>query len=241
MLVALSAFRVLSWIPRGALFGLFLYLGMGALHGNEIWERFLLNFMYAKRRPQIPVVRNVPWNTVQLWTAVQAMCALCIFAVAQFASVGYLYPALLTALVPLRSYVLSKCFDPEHLKYLDPFDTGDDTEDGGEARTDYHQEQREYQLALLQAALQEDHSFEFADNDYRFSRFRGQGRNAMLHKKNANHKQRRHSWGHEDDGAPLPHITKEDTEKVLDTPVEDLMEQSLHSAGVGGGGGDKDV
>jgi hypothetical protein len=33
---------------------------------------------------------------------------------------GYIYPALLTALVPLRSRVLSKLFSEQDLKYLDP-------------------------------------------------------------------------------------------------------------------------
>jgi len=42
MFVALACFRIISWIPNGCLFGLFLYLGMGALHGNEIWERITL-------------------------------------------------------------------------------------------------------------------------------------------------------------------------------------------------------
>ena len=33
---------------------------------------------------------------------------------------GYIYPALLTALVPFRSYILSRVFSEEDLKYLDP-------------------------------------------------------------------------------------------------------------------------
>jgi boron transporter len=88
MFVALAAFRVLSWIPRGCLFGLFLYLGLSALHGNEIWERITLCLVASKKRPTIPLVRNVKWSTVQLWTLIQTCCALTIFAVAQFAEVG---------------------------------------------------------------------------------------------------------------------------------------------------------
>jgi boron transporter len=135
LLLTLAAFEVISWIPRGCLFGLFLYLGFGAIHGNEIFERFCISFILAKKRPQIPVVRNVAWHTVQYWTAIQAACALAIFAIAQFASIGYLYPALLTALVPVRSYILERLFSPEDLKYLDPFGGDNDEED-------YHKEQR---------------------------------------------------------------------------------------------------
>jgi len=90
MFVALSAFKVLSWIPRGCLFGLFLYLGLSALHGNEIWERVTMCMIIGKRRPVIPIVTDVKWSTVQLWTFIQVCCAVGIFAVAQFAEVGKL-------------------------------------------------------------------------------------------------------------------------------------------------------
>jgi hypothetical protein len=133
MFVALSLFVVISWIPRGCLFGLFLYLGVGALYGNEIWERIVLCFMLAKKRPRIPVVTKVKkWRTTVLWTLIQTGLASAVFGVAQFASVGFIYPALLTALVPVRSYILDRCFDHEDLKHLDPY---------GETEEEYHEEQ----------------------------------------------------------------------------------------------------
>jgi hypothetical protein len=88
MFVALACFTVLSWIPRGVLFGLFLYLGMGALHGNEIWERVLISFILPKKRPAIPVVRNVRWWVVQYYTAVQLVCAFLVFAIGNFTDFG---------------------------------------------------------------------------------------------------------------------------------------------------------
>ena len=146
MFVALGSFRVISWIPRGCLFGLFFYLGMGALNGNEIWERFTFCFMVPKKRPKIPVIREVNWRTTQAWTLIQFLCAFSVFAVAQFASVGYLYPALLTALVPFRSFVLSRMFNEKDLTYLDPH--GDDSGDYEEeqkivekAKHDYDEEE----------------------------------------------------------------------------------------------------
>lgn len=130
MFVALSAFTVISWIPTGCLFGLLLYLGMSALHGNEIWERLLLLFVSESKRPQIAVVRNVNWVIVQLWTFVQLMCAVSIWAVGQYAHVGYLYPLLLTLLVPFRSYVLEYYFQPEDIKHLDPVDESEEEQVG---------------------------------------------------------------------------------------------------------------
>eukprot|EP00536_Pseudo-nitzschia_multiseries_P010184 jgi/Psemu1/288944/fgenesh1_pg.304_\ len=56
----------ISWIvPVGCLFGIFLYFGIGAMHGNEIRERITLIVVGPDSRPQIPVVKHVPkWTTV---------------------------------------------------------------------------------------------------------------------------------------------------------------------------------
>jgi hypothetical protein len=89
MFVALSLIKVVSLIPVGCLFGVFLYLGVGAMHGNEIWERISLMFMFAKNRPPIPVVaRTSSWRVVQYYTAIQVGLAVVTFAIAQFATWG---------------------------------------------------------------------------------------------------------------------------------------------------------
>eukprot|EP00980_Cylindrotheca_fusiformis_P030700 scaffold25278_cov132-Cylindrotheca_fusiformis.AAC.1 len=89
MFVALSLIRVISWIPVGCLDGVFLYLGVGAMHGNEIWERISLMFMYKKKRPPIPVVaKTSSWRVVQCYTAVQVGLSLITFGIAQFATWG---------------------------------------------------------------------------------------------------------------------------------------------------------
>eukprot|EP00536_Pseudo-nitzschia_multiseries_P012002 jgi/Psemu1/244187/estExt_Genewise1.C_4370017 len=165
MFVALSAFTVISWIPTGCLFGLLLYLGMSALHGNEIWERLLLIGVYAHKRPMIPVVRCVDWKTVQLWTFIQLGCAVAIWAVGQYASVGYLYPLLLTLLVPFRSYVLEHFFDAEDTKHLDPVD---------ETEEDFQDEQRMVHHILNKHSDDEDMLFPTR------AEFRGQGMKRVL-------------------------------------------------------------
>ncbi|KAL3939778.1 MAG: hypothetical protein SGBAC_005555 [Bacillariaceae sp.] len=136
MFASLSVIVIISWIPVGCLFGIFLYLGVDAMHGNEIWERINLMFMYAKKRPPIPVVaKTSSWRVVQYYTAIQFGLALVTFSIAQFATWGYVFPALIALYVPVRSFVVSRLFSPEDLKHLDPV---------GESEEDYHDEQREY-------------------------------------------------------------------------------------------------
>lgn len=174
MFVALSAFRIISWIPRGVLFGMFFYLGVGALHGNEIWERVLLCFMLPKKRPSIPVVAKVSsWGMTSLYTVIQAACALLIFAIGQFTEFGYIYPLLLVLLVPFRSYVLSHIFSADDLKHLDPFE---------ESVEEYEEEQKEF--------FKRKASFNEADI---VVSFRGMGGRPL---------KRRHSLGHANDLLP---------------------------------------
>jgi hypothetical protein len=206
MFVALACFIVLSWIPRGCLFGLLFYLGMGALDGNEIWERFTFCFILPKRRPQIPVVREVKWRTVQLFTAVQFACAFLIFAVAQFAEIGYIYPAMLTALVPFRAYILSRVFSEHDMKYLDPF---------GESEEEYEQEQklvREAERHVVEA----EEDVEFPN----FGSFRAGGLRQRLH-------QRRHTLG-KDQGIVPEHMDLESyvAEKHTDDHMVGILEAS---------------
>jgi hypothetical protein len=176
MFVALASFTVISWIPRGCLFGLFLYLGMGALNGNEIFERVTLSCMAASKRPAIPVVRQVKWRTVQYWTLVQLACAFTVFGVAQFASIGYLYPAFLTALVPFRSFVLDRMFDHKDLVHLDP---------AGESEEDYHEEQRAIHMAQNNPSYDEE-ELSFPNR----AEFRGDGMKKTMDEANA---KRRHT------------------------------------------------
>ncbi|KAL3930319.1 MAG: hypothetical protein SGBAC_011819 [Bacillariaceae sp.] len=121
MFAILSVIVVISWIPVGCLFGIFLYLGVDAMHGNEIWERIGLMFMYAKRRPPIPVVaKTSSWGMVQLYTLIQFTLAAVTFSIAQFATWGYVFPILIAFYVPVRSFGVSKLFSADDLEHLDP-------------------------------------------------------------------------------------------------------------------------
>jgi hypothetical protein len=205
MFVALSAFTVISWIPTGCLFGLLLYLGMSALHGNEIWERLLLMGVYAHKRPKIPVVRYVQWKTVQAWTLIQLACALAIWAVGQYAPVGYIYPLLLTLLVPFRSYVLEYFFKEEDLKHLDPADESED---------EFHDEQRMVHHAMAQASIDEE-EMAFPTR----AEFRGQGMKRALMNTN-----RRHTIGH---GEHDDVLALEVAKACIDLDLDDVTKMEI--------------
>jgi hypothetical protein len=71
MLPILSVLRV---IPMSVLFGLFLFMGVGSLRGNQFIERLKLWFFDPAHYPQNHVVRNVPLKTIHKFTALQLFC-----------------------------------------------------------------------------------------------------------------------------------------------------------------------
>ena len=91
--------------------------------------------MYAKKRPNVPIVVNVKWRTVQLYTLMQLCIAGCIFGVAQFSAVGYIFPVLVVVLIPFRLFAVSRLFKDEDLIYLDPI---------GETEEEAHDEKAKY-------------------------------------------------------------------------------------------------
>jgi hypothetical protein len=118
---------------------------------------------------------------------------------------GYIYPALLTALVPLRSYVLTRYFTEADLKHLDPFD---------ESEEDYRDEQKAIRLA--------ERTGSFDEEDIAFpsrAMFRGRGELRQ---------RRRHSIGHVED--LLPDDSTEFKEMadshMVDNPMMRMMDAS---------------
>ncbi|CAJ1934246.1 unnamed protein product [Cylindrotheca closterium] len=91
--------------------------------------------MYAKKRPPTPVVAKISsWSVVQHCTAIQVGLASITFGIAQVATWGYVFPALIAMFVPFRIHVVSRFFSKEDLEYLDPVEDSDE---------DYSDEQRE--------------------------------------------------------------------------------------------------
>jgi hypothetical protein len=132
---------------------------------------------------------------------------------------GYIYPALLTALVPLRSYVLTRYFTEADLKHLDPYD---------ESEEEYRDEQKAIRLA--------ERTGSFDEEDIAFpSRAMFRGGAGELRQR------RRHSIGHAEDLLPggsaelnsmvATHIDDNPMMRMVDASgrSKDLLQSSGHS------------
>jgi len=92
---------LLTQVPLPVLMGLFMYLGVSALPGNEMWERITGFFKDSAVAPKQPWTDKVPTKIVNLFTMIQVACLGAMFYV-KSSSFGVLFPVVIAMLAPLR-------------------------------------------------------------------------------------------------------------------------------------------
>lgn len=108
---------LLSYIPMAVLFGVFLFMGVGSLGGNQFADRLKLWLMDPQKYPETHYMRAVPIRTVHLFTGVQLVC-LAILWVVKSSIIGLAFPFFVALLVPVRM-LLGRLLDQEHIALLD--------------------------------------------------------------------------------------------------------------------------
>ncbi len=128
VLIALSllVLPLIKLIPMAVLFGLFLYMGITTLQGNQFWERFTLFFTDPKLYPAHHYVQRVRHLKIHVFTAVQ-VAALGALWLLKASPLGILFPVLIALLVPLR-LSLTRYFNPEELAALDAEEAADEVD-----------------------------------------------------------------------------------------------------------------
>lgn len=106
--------------PMAVLFGLFLYMGVISISGNQFFERLNLWLMDSSLYPKTHYIRLVPYRVVHAFTFIQ-LTALIVLSAINLSSVDALrisFPIFIALLAPLR-YLLGHFFSPEHMALLD--------------------------------------------------------------------------------------------------------------------------
>lgn len=111
-------------IPMAVLFGLFLYMGVTSLQGNQFYDRLKLWLMDPTQHPRTHYVRRVPVRRIHAFTAIQLGGLALLWAV-KASAMALLFPLFIALLVPLR-LVLNKFFSASHLEALDSEEEADD-------------------------------------------------------------------------------------------------------------------
>ncbi|EGC34570.1 hypothetical protein DICPUDRAFT_48214 [Dictyostelium purpureum] len=113
--------NVLKLIPIPVLYGVFWFLGVKALVGNQFWDRILLLITDQNLHPHSTRSRCIKQSHVHLFTLVQIICLL-VFCFISFYPNPYLtifFPLFLTILIPLKNYLFPKLFSKNIINILD--------------------------------------------------------------------------------------------------------------------------
>lgn len=118
--LTLFALPLLSYIPKATLYGVFLFMGVVSLGGNQFVERLSLWLMDSNLYPSTHYIRRVPVGVVHKFTLVQFVCLgiLCYLNVVDNEQIRILFPVFIALLVPVR-FALNRIFTKQQLAYLD--------------------------------------------------------------------------------------------------------------------------
>merc|ERR1719436_121840 len=127
ILIGLSLFFLnyaLQIIPTAVLDGLFLYLAVTALYGNQMFERILLFFMEQAAYPPNHYVRMVPEKEMHKFTVCQLfqLALLCALGFNPWPYAKMIFPLVILAFLPIRHKLIPYLLEK---KYLDVLDGGD--------------------------------------------------------------------------------------------------------------------
>lgn len=111
----------LSHIPRPVLDGLFLYVAITALYGNQMFDRILLFFTEQNAYPPNHYIRRVPQRTIHQFTTIQILqlLVLCAFGFSPVPYMKMVFPLLLMFLMPIRHKLVPRFIEAKYLKALD--------------------------------------------------------------------------------------------------------------------------
>jgi mannitol/fructose-specific phosphotransferase system IIA component (Ntr-type) len=115
--LSLLLLPLISQIPMAVLYGVFLYMGVVSMRGNQFFERINLWWTDPSLYPATHYIRRVPIWIVHKFTFLQLICLSVLWAV-KVSVLGILFPLFIALLVPVR--MLAARFIPgEYLAALD--------------------------------------------------------------------------------------------------------------------------
>ncbi|XP_059350576.1 sodium-driven chloride bicarbonate exchanger-like isoform X2 [Daphnia carinata] len=119
-MIGLSVFMtpILTYIPMPVLFGVFLYMGTSPLADMQFYDRLLLLFMPTKYQPDHIYLRKVTLRRVHLFTFIQLLCFILLWAVKEINAISIAFPLMLVVMIGVRKS-LDFIFTKYELKVLD--------------------------------------------------------------------------------------------------------------------------
>ncbi|XP_066534966.1 sodium bicarbonate transporter-like protein 11 isoform X3 [Hoplias malabaricus] len=124
ILIGVSVFLLpvpLQWIPKPVLYGLFLYIALTSIDGNQMCDRMALLLKEQTSYPPTHYIRRVPQRKIHYFTFLQMvqLLFLCTFGMYPLPYMKMIFPLLMFILIPIRNCLLPRIIDAKYLDIMD--------------------------------------------------------------------------------------------------------------------------
>uniref|UniRef100_A0A1A8LKP6 Solute carrier family 4, sodium borate transporter, member 11 n=1 Tax=Nothobranchius pienaari TaxID=704102 RepID=A0A1A8LKP6_9TELE len=111
----------LQWIPKPVLYGLFLYIALTSIDGNQMCDRMALLLKEQTSYPPTHYIRKVPQRKIHYFTFLQMMqlLVLCTFGMYPIPYMKMIFPLVMVLLIPIRNIVLPHIIEAKYLDIMD--------------------------------------------------------------------------------------------------------------------------
>ncbi|XP_058242287.1 sodium bicarbonate transporter-like protein 11 isoform X5 [Hemibagrus wyckioides] len=124
ILIGVSVFLLpvpLQWIPKPVLYGLFLYIALTSIDGNQMCDRMALLLKEQTSYPPTHYIRKVPQRKIHYFTFLQMvqLLFLCAFGMYPLPYMKMIFPLLMFILIPIRNCLLPRIIEAKYLDIMD--------------------------------------------------------------------------------------------------------------------------
>ncbi|ERE69795.1 sodium bicarbonate transporter-like protein 11 [Cricetulus griseus] len=111
----------LQWIPKPVLYGLFLYIALTSLDGNQLFSRVALLLKEQTSYPPTHYIRRVPQRKIHYFTGLQILqlLLLCAFGMSSLPYMKMVFPLIMIAMIPIRYNLLPRIIEAKYLDVMD--------------------------------------------------------------------------------------------------------------------------
>jgi len=119
ILLSLTFTSILKFVPRTVLFGVFLFMGVGSIAGNDLFDRIkLFGIWVFTDFPQYEYTKKVSVKAMHTFTLLQVVLLVLLYLSTLVNDLGIVFPFFIASLIPFR-WLLNRFWNPEDLKWLD--------------------------------------------------------------------------------------------------------------------------
>jgi len=119
VLVCIFALSVIKLIPLPVLYGVFLFMGLVALPGQQFYQRFLLLFQQSSKITKNHYTKHIPINRIHKFTMFQFLFFAIICVVREIKAISIVFPVMVLMCIPARLYLHPRLFSKDELTLLD--------------------------------------------------------------------------------------------------------------------------